>query len=375
MDRRFWRLACASLAVIAMAFGTAEAQTASTETYSYDSLGRLKSVVYQDGTRVDYQYDKLGNRTQLVVAPPVNHNPVANADSASTVAGASVDISVLSNDTDPDSNPLTVTSATTPAHGTTTVVNGATQVRYAPTAGYTGSDTFNYSISDGQGGTASAAVTVTVNAAPTNHNPVANTDSITTGYNQAAANITVLSNDTDADGDTLTITSATNGSHGAVTVNSGATVTYTPTSGYSGSDSFTYTISDGHGGTATGTVNVTVNAPSNSAPTANDDFPTASATYTGGTLGVKPSVTFDPRTNDTDPDSDTLSVTAVTQPANGNVTFNGVSITYTTKVGYKAVTSFTDTFTYTISDGHGHTATATVTVDVEVDDGTGGIGG
>ena len=72
--------------------------------------------------------------------------------------------------------------------------------------------------------------------------------------------LTVVTNDTDADGDALTITSVTQGAHGSV-VNNGANVTYTPAPNFNGSDSFTYTIDDGHGGSATGQVTVTVQPP------------------------------------------------------------------------------------------------------------------
>ncbi|MBS0297117.1 MAG: tandem-95 repeat protein [Proteobacteria bacterium] len=369
MRGRLFRALRTGAAAGVLALGLASAAIADpTTTYGYDALGRLTSVIYPDGQTINYAYDAAGNRTQLT---PI-HNPVANADAGSTPMNTAATLSVLANDTDSVSgHTLTISSVTTPGHGSTSIVTGSTQVQYTPATGYIGADSFTYTISDGHSGTATATVSMTVTSI--NHAPVANTDSVTTAYNTAATNIAVRSNDTDADGDTLTITSATNGSHGAVTVNSGTTVTYTPTTGYSGSDSFTYTISDGHGGTATGTVNVTVSAPTNVAPVANDDSTLASATYTGGGL-VRPSSTFDPRANDTDADGDTLSVSSTTNGTYGTVTHTGVSVTYTTNVGYRTA-SFTDTFTYTISDGHGHTAMATVTVDVEVDDGTGGIGG
>jgi hypothetical protein len=88
-----------------------------------------------------------------------------------------------------------------------------------------------------------------------NNNPVANAD-IANNIGGPTA-IAVLNNDTDADGDTLTITGVTQGTSGAVTDN-GTTVTYTPGPNFSSSDTFTYSISDGFGGTAT--ANVTVNA-------------------------------------------------------------------------------------------------------------------
>jgi subtilisin len=96
--------------------------------------------------------------------PPVNGAPVAVADSAVTTAGTAVTINVLANDSDPDGDPLSVASVGAPGHGTTAIVSGG--VRYTPTGGYQGTDSFGYTVSDGRGGSASALVSVTVNAAP-----------------------------------------------------------------------------------------------------------------------------------------------------------------------------------------------------------------
>ena len=73
----------------------------------------------------------------------MNHAPVANNDSASTAPNTPVTVNVLANDTDPDNDPLTVTGASTPAHGTA-VVNADNTVTYTPTAGYSGPDSFTY---------------------------------------------------------------------------------------------------------------------------------------------------------------------------------------------------------------------------------------
>ena len=84
-------------------------------------------------------------------------------------------------------------------------------------------------------------------------------DAVTTAEDTAIT-IAVLANDTDADGDTLTITAASSASHGTTVVNPGGTIRYTPAANYNGADAFSYTISDGHGGTAVGFVDVTVTA-------------------------------------------------------------------------------------------------------------------
>jgi YD repeat-containing protein len=89
-------------------------------------------------------------------------------------------------------------------------------------------------------------------------NPVAVTDTVSTAKN-VTLNFDPRSNDTDANGNALTVTAKTNGSHGTVSIaGSGTGLSYVPASNYTGSDSFTYTIGDGHGATAVGTVNVTV---------------------------------------------------------------------------------------------------------------------
>ncbi len=87
--------------------------------------------------------------------------PVAKNDAASTLKGAAVTIAVLANDSDPDRDPLTVTSVTAPSHGTAVIQTNGTIV-YTPASGYAGTDTFTYIVSDGYGGTATATVTVTI---------------------------------------------------------------------------------------------------------------------------------------------------------------------------------------------------------------------
>jgi hypothetical protein len=97
-------------------------------------------------------------------SPPPNQPPTANDDAASTTEGSAVTIDVLANDTDPDNDALSVTSASNPSYGTA-AVNANNTVTYTPAASFTESDSFEYHIADGNGGAATATVTVTVNAA------------------------------------------------------------------------------------------------------------------------------------------------------------------------------------------------------------------
>ena len=101
--------------------------------------------------------------TVTIAVAPVNDAPIARNDAANTSAGTPVLVDVLANDSDVDGDVLAIAAVGGAGHGTVAIVDG--QVRYSPNAGFTGNDMFNYSISDGAGGTAQASATVTVGAA------------------------------------------------------------------------------------------------------------------------------------------------------------------------------------------------------------------
>ena len=183
-----------------------------------------------------------------------------------------------------------------------------------------------------------------------NTNPVANSDSATTEY-ETAVTIDVLKNDTDADGDALTIKSTTNPSHGTAKIENGK-VKYTPNDGFSGDDSFNYTISDGNGGEASAKVNVTVEEKKNTAPEANND---------SATTEYETSVTIDVLKNDTDADGDALTIKSTTKPSHGTAKIENGKVKYTPNNGF----SGDDGFNYTISDGNGGEANARVDITVK----------
>jgi VCBS repeat-containing protein len=291
-----------------------------------------------------------------VTVNPVNDAPKANDDAKSTDEDQTLTFpssDLVGNDSDVDGDTLSVSSVGSASHGTASLVSGT--VKYVPNANYNGPDSFTYTVSDGNGGTATAKVDLTVR--PVNDDPVAADDAKSTDEDQTLTfpSSDLKSNDSDVDGDSLSVTSVGAASHGTTNLANDGTVTYTPAANYNGPDSFTYTVSDGNGGTATAKVDVTVN-PVNDNPVAADD---AKSTNEDTTLTFPSS---DLKSNDSDVDGDALSVTNVGAASHGTTNLaNDGTVTYTPATNYNGP----DSFTYTVSDGNGGTATAKVDVTVK----------
>lgn len=276
----------------------------------------------------------------------MNCAPIAVADAATTAEDTSVDIAVLTNDSDPDGDSLTIDPAfpVTPSHGSVSVIAG--KVRYAPTANYCGPDTFTYRISDGNAHQATAAVNVTVTCGQ--DGPTAANDAVSTPEDTLlVVGAALLANDGDVDGDSLTIIAVGPAAHGSTSL-VGGNIRYQPAVDYVGPDQFTYTVSDGTA-SATATVHVSVLGTADS-PRANPDSKTV---VEDGTALV------DVKANDTDPDGDVLTVTNVSTASHGTAVLESGQARYTPSANYCGQ----DTFTYTVSDGSA-TAVGTVTITV-----------
>ena len=192
--------------------------------------------------------------TVSLTIDPVNDAPTARDDSGLTtprnVAKTITAQTLLANDSDVDGDTLTITGVSGANGGTVALVSG--NVVFTPTTNYSGAAGFTYTISDGKGGQASARVSLTVLG---NAPPIAADDSV---IGSGPRTINVLANDSDPNGDTLSILGFTQPSHGTVTLNADKTFTYVPTAGYVGSDSFVYTLSDQQGGQDSATVTISV---------------------------------------------------------------------------------------------------------------------
>ncbi|UOG93249.1 MAG: Ig-like domain-containing protein [Candidatus Thiothrix sulfatifontis] len=307
-----------------------------------------------NGTTIDQS-------TYTIVNDDFNTPPVATNDSGTTQEDIPFNgTTLLVNDSDIDNDTLTInTTPTTGPNNGSVVINANGTYTYTPNPNFNGADSFVYAISDGNGGTATATVTITVT--PVNDPPVATNDNGTTQEDIPFNGSTVLTNDSDIDGDTVTIntTPVTDPTNGSVLINPNGSYIYTPDQDFHGTDSFEYEVSDGKGGTDTATVTITVNPVNDNPVAVNDSATTAEdVVLHGSTILI----------NDSDVDGNTLTATTtpVTLPVHGILALNSNgTYTYTPEQNYNG----TDSFVYAITDGNGGTATATVDITITpVDD-------
>ncbi|TAL06943.1 MAG: tandem-95 repeat protein, partial [Verrucomicrobia bacterium] len=316
--------------------------------------GTAPNLVYQPATN----YNGLDSFTFMVndgaltsavaavtiTVTPVNDAPIANADFVTTAEDTPVTFNPLLNDTEVEGDTLTIIGAI--ATNGTVVILDATNLFFTPTTNFTGLASIVYTNSDGHGGSAFTTVTVTVT--PVNDPPVANDDSVTTSEDTPVI-LNPLLNDTDADGDALTIIGAI-ATNGTVVIVDQTNLVFTPDTNFNGIASINYTNADGHGGTAFATVTVTV-TPVNDPPIANDD--------SISTPEDTP-VTFNPLLNDADTDGDALTILGASA-TNGTVAIlNQTNLLFTPATNFNGTASII----YTNNDGHGGSAVARVTVTV-----------
>ncbi|MEZ5099546.1 MAG: Ig-like domain-containing protein [Thermoleophilia bacterium] len=192
-----------------------------------------------------------------VTVTPLQDDPEADDDEATTPEDVPVVIDLLVNDADVDGDVIALVGAGGAAHGAVTVRPDGRSVSYTPAADVNGIDEFEYTVGDGHGGTDVGLVRVTVT--PVNDAPRPRDDEASTAG--GAIDVPVLANDdagpADEAGQPLTVASVAAASHGTATVLASGAVRYVPAVGYTGPDSFAYVVSDGEL-TATATVRVDV---------------------------------------------------------------------------------------------------------------------
>ena len=294
--------------------------------------------------------------TVTVDVAAVNDAPVAADDSLMATEDTPVTYTaaqLLGNDSDVDGDSITIASVTSGTGGTA-VLNPDGTVTFTPNADFNGDADFTYTVTDGD--LTSNTATVTVDVAAVNDAPVAADDSLMatedTPVTYTAAQL--LGNDSDVDGDSITIASVTSGTGGTAVLNPDGTVTFTPNADFNGDADFTYTVTDGDLTSNTATVTVDV-AAVNDAPVAADDSLMATedtpVTYTAAQL----------LGNDSDVDGDSITIASVTSGTGGTAVLNpDGTVTFTPNADFNGDADFT----YTVTDGDLTSNTATVTVDV-----------
>lgn len=323
------------------------------------------SFTYQllDGT------DTTGPITVNLAISHVNHMPVTVNDHYSTPEDTALQVtnqSVISNDTDVDADLLTVQVQQATVNGTLDMSSNGNFI-YRPNAGFNGNDQFTYIINDGAINSAPATVSITVNAV--NDTPVASNDTFNIPVD-ALLDVHhtrgLLINDTDPDGDQLRIQTHTQPSNGHLHINADGGFTYKPDFGFSGTDSFTYSVTDGtlNSNTATATINIhAVNSPPTVSP----------ISFISGANSALNLINQGTLVNQgVDPDSDHLQVVITSYPTHGSLrpTPDG-SFVYIPDPDYRGP----DTFTYFVYDGQHQSSPVQASMGVHGNDTSCGGGG
>jgi len=304
---------------------------------------QLLQTAFDEDQFLDAERIHVGERVAYAAwtAPTgPNQDPTADSQTLSTPYQTALPITLSGSD--PDFDSLIFAVLTPPAHG---LLSGtAPHLTYTPAAGYSGPDSFAFSVNDGRGGLDEAVVSITVEEAP-NQAPTADPQSLGTPY-ETALPITLSGSDPDLDPLTFAVvTPPASGSLSGTAPN----VTYTPGAGYSGPDAFSFSVDDGRGGVDQALISITVGSGTNQDPTAN---PQSVSTPYETALPITLS--------GSDPDFDALTFAIVTTPAHGSLSGTAPNVTYTPAAGY----SGPDAFTFSVNDGRDGVAQAVVSITV-----------
>ena len=298
-----------------------------------------------------------------ITVTPMNDPPVANDDSASGPEDSVIAGNVLLGqgaDSDIEGDTLSVAVQTQPTNGSLQL-NSDGAYSYTPNTNFNGEDSFTYEVSDGTL-TDTATVRLTIDAV--NDAPVASDDQFSGPFEMDVTG-NVLTNsgggaDTDIDSDTLSISTAlfTQPTGGTVMLQSSGVFTYSPNSGFSGTDSFEYTVTDGEL-SDTGLVTIVISPADNLPPTARDDSFSVSedGMLTGDVLADNGNG------SDSDPDDTQLTVVGTAQvPQNGSLMLrDDGEFTYVPDPNFNGI----DSFAYQLQDGRGGASQAVVTINVQ----------
>ena len=262
-------------APLAGAYGSLTLAANGSYTYSLDNTHPTVAAMRAGDTLTEvFTYtitDKDGDTASTTLTITINgqNDPPVAVDDGILVTPEDTPlrgIPVLSNDSDPENDPLTVTSATIPPEQGSVTVNPDGTLDFIPAPNFHGTAVITYTISDGHGGTDTAIVTIQIT--PVDDLPIAVDDALEAREDTPLSG-TLTGNDTPSGDGGNVWAKASDPAHGSVVVNPDGSFVYTPSPDYHGPDSFTYTITDADGDVSTATVTLTVK-PVNDPPTGTD---------------------------------------------------------------------------------------------------------
>ena len=282
--------------------------------------------------------DTYQTRTVPIVAPVDDDYTLVNRDSL---------LDVLFND---GTGLLLTDIVAAPAHGTAVIENG--KIRYIAKADYSGEDKFSYEVQDSNGNKQTAMVRITIpnNIPNANVAPVISPNYAAV-YGNASVMISVLEDDSDADGDALSLVRISEQpQYGTATI-VGDKIQYQPNSNENKTDYFSYEATDNHGHTASALVTIDIKKQTEQHLGASDDYMQVDAGSTGVTLNVI--------ANDSDSEGHSLTVSIIKQPVYGTAIASKEEITFIPDAeSYKG----SDSFEYKVCDAYDNCDTATVFV-------------
>jgi hypothetical protein len=271
-----------------------------------------------------------------------NLAPVADSQNVTTLRNTALSIKLTGSDG--DSDPLTYAVVGQPISGT--LSGAAPNLTYTPNADFIGLDSFTFKVNDGQLDSSIATIHVTVKPnVPYNQPPVANNQTASTARNTAKS---IMLTASDNEGDLLTYTIIDHPTHGALSGNA-PNFTYTPQTGFTGSDSFTFKVNDGQADSNIATITIMVTS-INAPPVANDQNVTMPQDIVGRSIRLTAS----------DSNGDALTYVVISNPAHGTLSGTAPDLAYKPNAGYTGP----DSFTFKANDGQADSNTATVTINV-----------
>jgi len=300
--------------------------------------------------------------TITITVGGTNDAPVAIEDVATTNEDTPIVLQVLGNDSDPENDALRIVRlAVTPASHGTIAINGNGTLRFVPERNFAGVGVFTYTITDGS---LEDTTNVSVTIRPINDAPVAASQTVTVRQD-SSLRIALFASDVDSSGLRFTVLRRT--AHGTLSINAatnaatsgGQSLTYTPTRGFVGVDSFSFRASDGRLSSNLATITIRVlsltqTSSTNRAPVAvADSYVARGPLQTTAATGVLH--------NDSDPEGNALTATLKSSPLHGGLDFRADG-----SFTYRPAASFSgrDSFTYAAFDGQAQSAVVTVSLQI-----------